>query len=191
MALNFTQTNILTFWDYFIYFFEITYLAQYPLLFCIDSMLLETSLVMILQSCFQININNNDIFIKYFGLLVPLWQRQRTLYPLPELCQHTSAHQPRNQCFFQDVDFLPAKRKQKWHMYSNKIMVKFTKLGTKMASWCGFKTLQSLSNGNGNGSRLAKQQLCTLFSTFLCCHCTTTMWKCLNLLFVKDGNKRQ
>ena len=37
-------------------------------------------------------------------------------------------------------------------MNSNKIMVKFTKLGTKMASWCGFKTLRSLSNGNGNGN---------------------------------------
>ena len=40
---------------------------------------------------------------------------------------------------------------------------------------------------------LAKQQLRTcisLFSTFLCRHCTTTMWKCLISRFTEDVNKR-
>ena len=41
---------------------------------------------------------------------------------------------------------------------------------------------------------LAKQQLLTcitLFSTFRCRHCTTTMWKCLISRFMEeDGNKR-
>ena len=42
--------------------------------------------------------------------------------------------------------------------------------------------------------RLAKQRLCaciTLFSTFLCRHCTTTTWKCLISRFVEDVNTRQ
>ena len=39
--------------------------------------------------------------------------------------------------------------------------------------------------------RLVKQQLCTLFDTFLCRRCTTTTWKCLNSRFVEDGNTRQ
>ena len=42
---------------------EISYLAQYPLLYCILCYL-KTVLVIILQSCFHVNINNNGIFIK-------------------------------------------------------------------------------------------------------------------------------
>ena len=93
-------------------------------------------------------------------------------------------------------------RKQRGYMYNNKINFKFTKLGTKMASWCGFRTLGSLTNDDNDsnenrkkrkGFRLAKQQLCFahFFCTFLCRRCTAAMWKCLNLLFVKDGNTRQ
>ena len=42
-----------------------------------------------------------------------------------------------------------------------------------------------------NSLRLAEQQLCmctTLFCTFLCHQCMTTMWKCLISRFVKDMN---
>ena len=42
--------------------------------------------------------------------------------------------------------------------------------------------------------RLAKQQICTcitLFSTFLCRHCTTTTWNFLFSRFVEDVNTRQ
>ena len=51
-------------------------------------------------------------------------------------------------------------------------------------------------DGNENGKkakrfRLAKQQLCTLFCTFLCRRCTTTTWNCLISRFVEDGNRRQ
>ena len=38
---------------------------------------------------------------------------------------------------------------------------------------------------------LTKQQLCTcitLFCTFLCRHCTTATWECLNSRFVEDVN---
>ena len=41
---------------------------------------------------------------------------------------------------------------------------------------------------NSSRSRLAKQQRCTcitLFCTFPCRHCTTTMWKCLNFTFCR------
>ena len=46
----------------------------------------------------------------------------------------------------------------------------------------------------GNGVRLAKEKLCTcitLFYTFLCCRCMTTMWNCLIWRFVEDVNTRQ
>ena len=45
-----------------------------------------------------------------------------------------------------------------------------------------------------NGVRLAKEKLCTcitLFYTFLCCRCMTTMWNCLIWRFVEDVNTRQ
>ena len=45
-----------------------------------------------------------------------------------------------------------------------------------------------------NGVRLAKEKLCTcitLFYTFLCCRCMTTMWNCLIWRFVEDLNTRQ
>ena len=45
-----------------------------------------------------------------------------------------------------------------------------------------------------NGARLAKEKLCTcitLFYTFLCCRCMTTMWNCLIWRFVEDLNTRQ
>ena len=45
-----------------------------------------------------------------------------------------------------------------------------------------------------NGIRLAKEKLCTcitLFYTFLCCRCMTTMWNCLIWRFVEDVNTRQ
>ena len=45
-----------------------------------------------------------------------------------------------------------------------------------------------------NGVRLAKEKLCTcitLFYTFLCCRCMTTMWNCLIWHFVEDVNTRQ
>ena len=45
-----------------------------------------------------------------------------------------------------------------------------------------------------NRVRLAKEKLCsciTLFYTFLCCRCMTTMWNCLIWRFVEDVNTRQ
>ena len=45
-----------------------------------------------------------------------------------------------------------------------------------------------------NGVRLAKEKLCTcitLFYSFLCCRCMTTMWNCLIWRFVEDVNTRQ
>ena len=45
-----------------------------------------------------------------------------------------------------------------------------------------------------NGVRQAKEKLCTcitLFYTFLCCRCMTTMWNCLIWRFVEDVNTRQ
>ena len=45
-----------------------------------------------------------------------------------------------------------------------------------------------------NGVRLAKEKLCTcitLFYTFLCCRCMTTMWNCLIWRFVEDVDTRQ
>ena len=45
-----------------------------------------------------------------------------------------------------------------------------------------------------NRVRLAKEKLCTcitLFYTFLCCRCMTTMWNCLIWRFVEDLNTRQ
>ena len=45
-----------------------------------------------------------------------------------------------------------------------------------------------------NGVRLATEKLCTcitLFYTFLCCRCMTTMWNCLIWRFVEDVNTRQ
>ena len=45
-----------------------------------------------------------------------------------------------------------------------------------------------------NGVRLAKEKLCTcitLFYTFLCCRCMTSMWNCLIWRFVEDVNTRQ
>ena len=46
---------------------------------------------------------------------------------------------------------------------------------------------------NCNRFRLAKQQLCaciTLFGTFLCRHCTTTMWKCLYFTFCRGSEHK-
>ena len=60
----------------------------------------------------------------------------------------------------------------------------------------------SFSNDDGDGNEnfkraiglLRKQQFytrITLFCTFLCCHCTTTTWKCLIARFMEDVNKRR
>ena len=62
------------------------------------------------------------------------------------------------------------------------------------AEWA---SLGSLSNDDGddneNGKKV-KQQRCTcitLFCTFLCRQCTTTVWKCLISRFVENVNTRQ
>lgn len=44
-------------------------------------------------------------------------------------------------------------------MYNNKITVKFTKLGRKMASWCGFRTLGILSNDDGDNNENSKKAM--------------------------------
>ena len=50
-------------------------------------------------------------------------------------------------------------RKQKGYMYSNKITVKFTKLGTKRASSCGFRTLGSLSYDDRDSNENSKKAM--------------------------------
>ena len=52
-------------------------------------------------------------------------------------------------------------------------------------------TATSRRTAKNNRLRLTKQQHCTcitLFSTFLCRHCTTTTWKCLISRSVEDVN---
>ena len=87
------------------------------------------------------------------------------------------------------------------YMEKGKVTSKFPKMAT------GGKTnmflpiaLGSLGNDDGDGNqnrkksnrfRLAKQQLYTLFCTFLSRRCTTTTWKCLTWRFVEDRNTRQ
>ena len=50
-----------------------------------------------------------------------------------------------------------------------------------------------MRTAKSNRFRLAKQQLCTnitLFSSFLCRHCTTTTWNCLISRFMEEVNTR-
>ena len=49
------------------------------------------------------------------------------------------------------------------------------------------KNCNSLTRQNNNFARVSS---ITLFCTFLCCHCTTTTWKCLISRFVKNVSKQ-
>ena len=46
-------------------------------------------------------------------------------------------------------------------------------------------------DGNQNGKKAIKQQLCSCITLFFCRHCTTTTWKCLISRFVEDVNTRE
>ena len=196
LALNFTQTNILIF-CLFPFLLEISYLAQYPLLYCILCYL-KTVLVIILHCCFHVNIKNNGIFIKliFCATGTSLAETKNTLSSAWALSTHFSSSTKKlmflSRCWF----FTCIKGNKKGTCTVTKL-----RLNSQNLVW--FQNIRELKQRRwqwqqekkkSNSFKLAKQQLCmciTLSCIFVCHHCTITTWKGQNVRFVKDGNSRR
>ena len=81
-----------------------------------------------------------------------------------------------------------------WLVLPGKIYFISSKLYTNVRELKQRRPRRQRGRQKSNGVRLAKEKLCTcitLFYTFLCCRCMTTMWNCLIWRFVEDVNTRQ